>query len=125
MAANMAQKLGQKSDMEDMGANAGKACALLKSMANQSRLMILCQLAEREMSVGELLESIPLSQSALSQHLSMLRRENIVSTRRIAQSIMYSLESEDARVLINALYELYCKDTDEDACGMVTEAAFI
>ncbi len=121
MAANMAPKMA----MEDMGANAGKACALLKSMANQSRLMILCQLAEREMSVGELLESIPLSQSALSQHLSMLRRENIVSTRRIAQSIMYSLESEDARVLINALYELYCKDTDEDACGMVTEAAFI
>jgi len=106
-----------KMAMEEMGANAGKACALLKSMANQSRLMILCQLAEREMSVGELLEGVPLSQSALSQHLSMLRREKIVTTRRVAQSIMYSLDSDDARVLIEALYELYCKNPDEDACG--------
>ena len=112
--------------MEQMGQNAEKACALLKSMANKSRLMILCQLAEREMSVGELLESIPLSQSALSQHLSMLRRENIVSTRRIAQSIMYSLSSQDARVLIGALYELYCSDGMDESCGMATsEAAFI
>ena len=112
--------------MEQMGANAERACSLLKSMANQSRLMILCQLAEREMSVGELLENIPLSQSALSQHLSMLRRENIVATRRVAQSIMYSLHSDDARVLINALYELYCSTSDEEACGLVSsEAAFI
>lgn len=101
-----------KVPMEEMGANAQKACALLKSMANESRLMILCQLAEKEMSVGELLKSIPLSQSALSQHLSMLRRENIVSTRREAQSIKYSLASDEARVLIDALYELYCKPVD-------------
>ena len=116
-----------KMAMEDMGANAAEACALLKSMANESRLMILCQLAEREMSVGELLDSIPLSQSALSQHLSMLRRENIVATRRDAQSIYYSLASDDARTLINALYELYCsKDIDEDSCGLVSaEAAYI
>jgi len=100
--------------MEQMGANAGKACALLKSMANRSRLMILCQLAEREMSVGELLEGLPLSQSALSQHLSMLRREEIVTTRREAQSIKYSLDNDDARVLIQTLYELYCKGTDEN-----------
>ncbi|MCF6275735.1 MAG: metalloregulator ArsR/SmtB family transcription factor [Robiginitomaculum sp.] len=119
-------KTASNTAMEKMGANAGKACALLKSMANQSRLMILCQLAEREMSVGELLESVPLSQSALSQHLSMLRREKIVTTRRIAQSIMYSLDSEDARVLINTLYELYCKGTEEDNCTVVDkEAAFI
>lgn len=119
-------KMPAKMGMEQMGANAGKACALLKSMANQSRLMILCQLAEREMSVGELLEGVPLSQSALSQHLSMLRREKIVTTRRVAQSIVYSLDSDDARVLIEALYELYCKDTDEDACGLTdAEAAYI
>ena len=110
--------------MEQLGANAGKACSLLKSIAHRSRLMILCQLAEREMSVGELLEGVPLSQSALSQHLSMLRREKIVATRRVAQSIMYSLDSDDARVLIEALYELYCKDTIEDVCGLTdTEAA--
>ncbi len=112
-----------KMQMEEMGANASEACMLLKSMANQSRLMILCQLAENEMSVGQLLENIPLSQSALSQHLSMLRREKIVKTRRVAQSIMYSLDSEDARVLINALYELYCNPGDDKPCGMVDSIA--
>ncbi len=105
-----------KMQMEEMGENAGQACMLLKSMANQSRLMILCQLAECEMSVGELLENIPLSQSALSQHLSMFRREKIVKTRRVAQSIMYSLDSKEARVLINALYELYCSKEDDTSC---------
>ncbi len=113
-------------EMADMGANAQKACTLLKSMANESRLMILCQLAEREMSVGELLSQVPLSQSALSQHLSMLRREKIVATRREAQSIKYSLASEDARVLIGTLYDLYCSDGTEDNCNMVgSDAAFI
>ncbi len=105
-----------KMQMEEMGENASEACMLLKSMANQSRLMILCQLAEGEMSVGELLENIPLSQSALSQHLSMLRRETIVKTRRVAQSILYSLDSKEARVLINALYELYCSKEGDKSC---------
>ena len=118
--------MGTKMAMEDMGANAAEACSLLKSMANESRLMILCQLAEKEMSVGDLLKNVPLSQSALSQHLSMLRRENIVTTRREAQSIKYSLASSEARVLINALYELYCANDEEEACGLVSsEAAFI
>ncbi len=101
----------------DLGEVAKKACTLLKSMANESRLMILCQLADKEMSVGEILKQVPLSQSALSQHLSMLRREKIVTTRREAQSIKYSLASEDARVLIGALYELYCAPSEDD-CGM-------
>ena len=103
-----------KMDMEDLGQNAEKACALLKSMANETRLMILCQLSEKEMSVGELLKQVPLSQSALSQHLSMLRREEIVTTRREAQSIKYSLASDGARALIGALYEVYCKPSDKD-----------
>ncbi len=112
--------------IEDMSSNAKRACGLLKSMANESRLMILCQLSERDLTVGELLQQIPLSQSALSQHLAMLRRENIVTTRRKAQSIVYSLKSEDARVLIGALYDLYCHRDKQAACGMVTsEAAFI
>ncbi|VAV88878.1 Transcriptional regulator, ArsR family [hydrothermal vent metagenome] len=96
--------------LEKMQANASRATNMLKTMANESRLMILCQLADREMSVGELLEQIPLSQSALSQHLSMLRKEKIVTTRRESQFIWYSLASGDARTLINTLYDLYCKD---------------
>jgi len=96
--------------LEQMQANAARATSILKSMANESRLMILCQLAEKEMSVGELLEKMPLSQSALSQHLGMLRREKLVTTRRESQFIWYSLASGDVRVLINTLYELYCSD---------------
>ena len=103
--------------LEQMQANAARATSILKSMANESRLMILCQLAVKEMSVGELLEKIPLSQSALSQHLGMLRREKLVTTRRESQFIWYKLASGDARVLIGTLYDLYCSDDAEGSCG--------
>jgi len=84
----------------------------LKSMANETRLMILCQLLNGEKSVGEMHENIPLSQSALSQHLAVLRRERLVSTSRVAQSIFYSLASEDVRAIIETLYQLYCAPED-------------
>lgn len=98
--------------LEQMQANAARATSLLKSMANESRLMILCQLAEKEMTVGELTEKIPLSQSALSQHLGVLRRENLVKTRRESQFVWYSLVSGDARSLIGSLYEIFCANCD-------------
>jgi len=93
-----------------MQENASKATSLLKSMANESRLMILCQLSQAEMSVGELSECIPLSQSALSQHLSVLRREKLVKTRRESQFVWYSLDSEAAKAVIGTLYDLFCTD---------------
>lgn len=93
-----------------MQANAARATSLLKSMANESRLMILCQLSEKEMTVGELTEKIPLSQSALSQHLSILRRENLVKTRKQSQFVWYSLMSGDAKALIGSLYEIFCAE---------------
>ncbi len=96
-------------DPTQMQENAEKACTLLKSMANETRLMILCQLAGGESSVGDLLEVIPLSQSALSQHLAILRRERLVATRREAQSIVYSLASDEVRAVIGTLYVLYCE----------------
>lgn len=99
--------------IEDMTENTGKASALLKSMSNQYRLMILCLLSEQEMTVGELLEKIPLSQSALSQHLAMLRREDIVKTRRDSQFRRYSLASEEARVIIGTLYSLFCAPEED------------
>jgi DNA-binding transcriptional ArsR family regulator len=77
-------------------------------MANSSRLLILCQLAEGEKSVGELERWVDLSQSGLSQHLALLRRKGIVATRREAQSIYYSLASKEAEVLMAALYEVFC-----------------
>jgi len=81
---------------------------LLKAMANPSRLMILCQLAEGEKSVGEMESVIGQSQSGLSQHLAVLRRKHIVSTRREAQSIYYSLASKEVEEIMAALYRVFC-----------------
>lgn len=81
---------------------------LLKAMANPSRLMILCQLAEGEKSVGEMESIIGLSQSGLSQHLAVLRRKRIVATRREAQSIYYSLASKEVEEIMAALYRVFC-----------------
>lgn len=96
--------------LEMMQENAGRASSLLKSMANESRLMILCQLSQGEMTVGELSQRIPLSQSALSQHLGILRREELVKTRRQSQYVWYSLDSGDASAVINTLYDLFCAE---------------
>lgn len=84
------------------------AANLLKSMSNESRLLILCNLAEGEKSVGELQELVELSQSALSQHLAVLRRDGLVTTRRSAQSIFYSLASEPAKAIMATLYAYFC-----------------
>lgn len=87
---------------------AAQASELLKAMANPSRLLILCQLATGEKSVGELEEVVGLSQSGLSQHLALLRREGIVTTRRDAQFIFYSLASREAAAIMRTLYESFC-----------------
>lgn len=90
--------------------NASRASLLLKTMSNEWRLLILCHLAESEKSVGELEKLLDLNQSALSQHLAVLRRQRLVSTRRSAQSIYYSLASEEAEELIQTLYRLFCEE---------------
>ena len=87
---------------------AGDAANLLKIMANDRRLIVLCELAGRgERSVSELEVISGLSQSALSQHLAKMRRHGIVKTRRVAQTIYYSLASQEARLLIEVLCRLY------------------
>lgn len=88
--------------------NATKASDLLKVMANESRLMIMCNLLDGEKSVQELQTHVGLSQSALSQQLAILRGRDLVSTRREAQSVFYSLASPEAETLIATLYDLYC-----------------
>ncbi|MCK2183125.1 ArsR/SmtB family transcription factor [Halomonas getboli] len=80
-----------------------RASALLKAMANDNRLRILCLLDGQELSVTELNQQLALSQSALSQHLAILRREHLVSTRRASQTIYYSLNGDRARTLLAAL----------------------
>jgi DNA-binding transcriptional ArsR family regulator len=89
--------------------NAHKACDLLGAMANTSRLMILCQLAGGEKSVSELQPLIGLSQSALSQHLAVLRRRHVVRTRRAGQAIHYSLASPQAASVMATLHDQFCR----------------
>jgi ArsR family transcriptional regulator, virulence genes transcriptional regulator len=88
--------------------NATRACSMLGAMANPSRLLILCQLAESEKSVGELQPLIGLGQSALSQHLAVLRERHLVRTRRKGQQIYYSLASREAGALMHTLHEEFC-----------------
>lgn len=95
-------------NIEEMKSQAGAAEALLKAVANRSRLMVLCELNNGERSVGALQQAVGLSQSALSQHLARLRADGLVATRRDAQTIFYSLASERVGRLIGLLYELYC-----------------
>ena len=108
-----AQKVEQEKDavmqrVERMRAHAPDAAGLMKALGNESRLMILCTLAEGERSVGELNAMIPLSQSALSQQLARLRGQGIVKTRRESQTIYYSLAEGPADRVIHLLHDIYC-----------------
>ncbi|SFX10668.1 ArsR/SmtB family transcription factor [Marinospirillum alkaliphilum] len=99
----------ETSALEELRSNAKQATNLLKAMANENRLMILCYLDGRELSVSELNNCLDLSQSALSQHLAVLRRDNLVKTRRESQTIYYSLNGEEAKQVISTLHNMYCK----------------
>ena len=96
-------------DYDSMKRNATDAVSLLKGLANESRLMIMCVLSEGEISVGQLNERIRLSQSALSQHLAVLRDQGMVQTRRESQTIYYRLEDSAAMSIIELLHDFYCK----------------
>ena len=91
-----------------MREHAPDAAGLMKALGNESRLMILCTLAEGERSVGELNALIPLSQSALSQQLGRLRRNGLVTTRRESQTIYYALAHGPVDKVIRLLHDIYC-----------------
>lgn len=88
-----------------------EASRLLTAMANRKRLLILCHLAEGELTVAELEGRVGLSQSAVSQHLSKLRAWNLVDGKRVGQSVRYRLTSGPAREVIETLYDVYCGPT--------------
>lgn len=88
--------------------HADKAASLLKAMANEQRLLILCNLLDGSLSVSELNERVDLSQSALSQHLSVLREAGVVATEREAQSIRYSLPQGVVTRIIGILHDQFC-----------------
>jgi ArsR family transcriptional regulator len=89
-------------------AKAGEAAALLKALAHEARLMVLCQLLGGEHSAGALQEDSGLSQSALSQHLARLREDGLVATRRDAQTIYYRLADPNVERLLETLAAIYC-----------------
>lgn len=92
-----------------MQANADDATRLLRALANKQRLRILCLLVGSELTVGQINDHLPeLSQSALSQHLARLRDEGLVSTRREAQSVWYTLPPGPAQAIIATLHGIYC-----------------
>lgn len=95
-------------DITRFETSAGEAARLLRALANERRLMILCQLGDSERSVGELQPAVGLSQSALSQHLALLREEGIVATRREGQTIWYRILDPAAVKVVATLAEIFC-----------------
>lgn len=88
--------------------SAERAATLLRLLGNEKRLMLLCQLADGELSVRDIQSRVGLSQSALSQHLALLRAEGIVGTRRESQTIYYRIVDHAAMRVIETLAELFC-----------------
>lgn len=95
-------------DLSGMEGHAEDAARLLRSLGNAHRLMILCALCGGEKSVGELNALVPLSQSALSQHLAVLREEALVSTRREGQTVFYSVPDSPALKILEVLHGTFC-----------------
>jgi DNA-binding transcriptional ArsR family regulator len=95
--------------MDDMRKNASEVADFLKTMANQQRLLILCTLLEGELCVGDINQSIDLSPSALSQHLSWLREAGMVGTRRQSQTIFYRIADDRVVQVMGLLKRIFCQ----------------
>lgn len=100
--------IARKASLAAMADHAAAAAALLKVLANEQRLAIVCRLVTGEASVGELNDYVALSQSALSQHLAVLRSEGVVTTRKEGQLVYYRLLDGPARQVLETLYAIYC-----------------
>jgi len=108
-ASSTARSLKLARAAREMQPHAAQAAELLKALANEQRLMILCQLLQGPRTVGEINERVLLSQSALSQHLAVLREAGVVATTRESQSVRYSLPPGVVTHLMGVLYEEFCK----------------
>ena len=107
------KKTEHHADLADILSNraaAAQACTLLKALANEDRLLILCQLVQGEKNVGELEQSLAIRQPTLSQQLTVLREEKLVHTERKGKYIYYRLASQEALHIMQTLYQLYCAD---------------
>lgn len=101
-------------DLASMRASANQACGLLKTLANPDRLLLLCQLSQGEHCVSELEERLGIQQPTLSQQLTVLRQEQLVSTRRDGKLIFYSIASKEAMAVMRVLYEQFCQSYDTE-----------
>jgi len=95
-------------DLAQMRSSAERASRLLKTLANPSRLLLLCHLSQRESCVSELEEQVGIQQPTLSQQLSVLREEGLVQTRREGKQIYYTIASTEAMAVMQVLYEQFC-----------------
>jgi DNA-binding transcriptional ArsR family regulator len=95
-------------DLVQMQVAAGDATQLMKALSNENRLMIMCQLNGRELSVNELSEALGLRQTTVSQQLGLLRRDGLVSGRRDGNSVFYSIANDNIHGIIEILYDMYC-----------------
>ena len=100
--------LGEQFNLQEMRDAAAQACSLLKTLGNPERLILLCQLTQGEYCVSELESMLGIQQPTLSQQLSVLREEEMVSTRREGKQIYYSLASKEATAVMQLLYKLFC-----------------
>ena len=99
----------EKFDLNALHASATDACGLLKALANPDRLLLLCQLTQGEHCVSDLESLLDIRQPTLSQQLSVLREEQLVTTRRDGKQIFYSIASKEAMAVMAVLYEQFCK----------------
>lgn len=100
-------------ELDVLRQSANSACRLLKAMSNPDRLLLLCQLTQGEMRVGDLEEQVGVTQPTLSQQLGVLRDEGLVTTRREGKSIHYRIASSQALAVLNVLYEQFCANPKE------------
>jgi DNA-binding transcriptional ArsR family regulator len=115
MAARTSKKKTADASMgAKMQAQAEQAAELLKALSNPQRLRVMCLLIDGERTVGEINAEIELSQSALSQHLAVLREGGWVKTRRESQSVYYSVADGPVHMVIQTLHDIYCPTPDSN-----------
>jgi DNA-binding transcriptional ArsR family regulator len=101
-------------DIDQMRDNAAAATSLLRVLANEHRMLLLCQLSQQELCVGDLEQRLHIHQPSLSQQLGVLRREGLVTTRRNGKHVYYSVSDPKALTVLRTLYALYCMPRNGD-----------
>lgn len=109
MTADSAVKIEERAtDAAAMAMQARAASDLMKSLSNETRLMILCLLSSGEMTVSEMEDRLHIQQAPLSQQLARLRNEQLVKTRRDGRMIHYSIANPNVLEVVKTLYRIYC-----------------